>query len=189
MIEKDGWVLMRVSGSHHIFEHGTKSGTVVIPLHNGTMPIGTTSSILKQAGLKCGAKNMKKYIALFETDEDAENVGVVIPDLPGCFSAGKNFNEAFRNAHEAVAGYLDGAGEHPKARTLEEIKKEWDDWAEWENNYKFVIGFVSAIPSSKPKKYTVYLDSALMAQIDNVSTNRSAFLAEAAKRMLGALSS
>ena len=129
---------------------------------------------------------MKKYIALFETDENADNVGVVIPDLPGCFSAGKNFDEAFRNAHEAVAGYLDSASELPKARTLEEIKEEWEDWAEWEKNYNFVVGFVSAIPSSKPKKYTVYLDSALMAQIDNVSSNRSAFLAEAARRMLEA---
>lgn len=127
---------------------------------------------------------MKKYIALFETDENAENIGVVIPDLPGCFSAGKTFDDAFRNAHEAVAGYLDGIKEHPRARTLEEIKKEWSDWAEWEKDYKFVIGFVSVIPSSKPKKYTIYLDSALMAQIDEVSANRSAFLAEAAKRML-----
>ena len=127
---------------------------------------------------------MKKYIALFETDDKADNVGVVIPDLPGCFSSGSNFDEAFRNAHEAVAGYLEGKERLPKAKTLEQIKAEWEDWKEWEKNYNFIVGYVSAIPKSKPKKYTVYLDSALMGRIDDVSKNRSAFLAEAAERML-----
>jgi predicted RNase H-like HicB family nuclease len=128
---------------------------------------------------------MKKYIALFETDEKADNVGVVIPDLPGCFSSGKDFDEAHRNAHEAVSAYLKENDELPKARSLEEIKVEWKEWKEWEHNYHFVVGFVSAIPCSKPQKYTVYLDSALMAQIDGVSKNRSSFLSEAARRMLG----
>ena len=77
---------------------------------------------------------MRNYIALFETDEKADNVGVVFPDLPGCFSAGKNFEEAFLNAHEAVSAYLEGKA-CPKARSLEEIKDEWEDWQEWKNNF------------------------------------------------------
>ena len=128
---------------------------------------------------------MKRYIALFETDEHADNIGVVIPDLPGCFSTGKDFDEAFRNAHEAVAGYLENVARFPKARTLEEIMSTWEDWKEWEKNYTFIVGYVAAIPASKPKKYTLYLDSALMDKIDGVSKNRSAFLAAAAKKMLG----
>jgi len=88
---------------------------------------------------------MEKYIAFFETDEQAENVGVVIPDLPGCFSAGKNFEEAFHNAHEAVSAYLEGEA-YPRARSLEEIKDEWEDWPEWKNNYNFVVGFVAFTP-------------------------------------------
>ena len=52
IVEKDGWTLVRVKGSHHIFEHSKKPGTVVVPVHKGTMPIGTSNGILKQAGLK-----------------------------------------------------------------------------------------------------------------------------------------
>ena len=52
IIEKDGWVLVRVKGSHHIFEHNEKSGTVVVPVHSGTMPVRTANGILKQAKLK-----------------------------------------------------------------------------------------------------------------------------------------
>ena len=42
---------------------------------------------------------MKKYIALFEMNNDG--VGVVFPDIPGLFSAGDNFQTAQKNAHEA----------------------------------------------------------------------------------------
>lgn len=52
MIKKDGWTLDRVKGSHHIYVHPVKTGTVVIPVHRGTLAMGTANSILKQAGLK-----------------------------------------------------------------------------------------------------------------------------------------
>lgn len=35
--------------------------------------------------------------------------GVVVPDLPGCFSAGDTLDEAVVNAEEAVAAWLDAA--------------------------------------------------------------------------------
>jgi predicted RNA binding protein YcfA (HicA-like mRNA interferase family) len=52
MIENDGWRFARAKGSHYVFEHGTKAGKVVVPVHRGTMPVGTANGILKQAGLK-----------------------------------------------------------------------------------------------------------------------------------------
>ena len=53
-IEEDGWELIRVTGSHHIYKHPAKPGRIVIPIHglNRDMPIGTALSILKQAGLR-----------------------------------------------------------------------------------------------------------------------------------------
>ncbi|MCL2325770.1 MAG: type II toxin-antitoxin system HicB family antitoxin [Proteobacteria bacterium] len=125
-----------------------------------------------------------RYIALFETDKEADNVGVVFPDLPGCFSAGKDYDDAMRNAHVAVALYLEDKRDLPVARSLEQIKLEWEEWKTWEDNYSFVVGLVSAFPVSKPKKYTVYMDSSLMAKIDAVTKNRSEFLTIAAERML-----
>lgn len=52
MIEQAGWVLIRSKGSHLQFKHPERPGTVTIPAHKGTMPMGTANSILKQAGLK-----------------------------------------------------------------------------------------------------------------------------------------
>ena len=53
LIEKDGWYLVRVKGSHRQFHHPTKSGTVTIAGKESIdIPSGTLNSILKQAGLK-----------------------------------------------------------------------------------------------------------------------------------------
>ncbi len=51
-VEKDGWQLERVRGSHHIYKHPTKPGRLTIPLHNTDMKPGTLNQILKAAGLK-----------------------------------------------------------------------------------------------------------------------------------------
>ena len=52
-IEADGWVQVRVTGSHRQFHHPTKPGTVTIAGNAGTdVPAGTHNSVLKQAGLK-----------------------------------------------------------------------------------------------------------------------------------------
>jgi len=51
LLKSNGWVLDRVSGSHHILKKDSK--TIVVPVH-GTkdIKIGTLNSILKEAGLK-----------------------------------------------------------------------------------------------------------------------------------------
>jgi predicted RNA binding protein YcfA (HicA-like mRNA interferase family) len=53
LVEQDGWYWKRSSGSHRIYKHPTKSGTVVIAYH-GTkdIPEGTAKSILRDAGLE-----------------------------------------------------------------------------------------------------------------------------------------
>ncbi len=54
IIEADGWCYIRTQGSHMIYRHATKPGTVTIPgggkLNNDIRP-GTLASVLKQAGL------------------------------------------------------------------------------------------------------------------------------------------
>lgn len=52
MVEEDGWVLKRVTGSHHHFTHPTKKGLVTVPHPKKDLPKGTVNSVLKQAGLK-----------------------------------------------------------------------------------------------------------------------------------------
>lgn len=52
IIEKDGWYLVDVDGSHHQYKHPSKKGRVTIPHPKKDVRIGTANSILKQAGLK-----------------------------------------------------------------------------------------------------------------------------------------
>ncbi len=52
IIEKDGWYLVNVVGSHCQFKHKQKQGKVTIPHPKKEIKTGTAISILKQAGLK-----------------------------------------------------------------------------------------------------------------------------------------
>jgi predicted RNase H-like HicB family nuclease len=50
-----------------------------------------------------------KYPIAIESGTEHTAWGVVVPDLPGCFSAGDTLDEAVANAEEAVAAWLDAA--------------------------------------------------------------------------------
>ncbi|MCC6680361.1 MAG: type II toxin-antitoxin system HicA family toxin [Phycisphaeraceae bacterium] len=55
LVVADGWYHDRTVGSHMIFRHPTKPGTVTIPgggKLNRDVKQGTLTSILKQAGIK-----------------------------------------------------------------------------------------------------------------------------------------
>jgi predicted RNase H-like HicB family nuclease len=43
-----------------------------------------------------------KFIIAIEPGDADHSFGVVVPDLPGCFSAGDSLDEAMANAHEAI---------------------------------------------------------------------------------------
>lgn len=51
ILEDDGWMLKRINGSHYIFKHPEKLGTIPVPHPKKDIPIGTERNILKQAGL------------------------------------------------------------------------------------------------------------------------------------------
>lgn len=50
-----------------------------------------------------------RYPVLIEPGTEAAAFGVVVPDLPGCFSAGDTLDEALDNAKEAIALWIDTA--------------------------------------------------------------------------------
>ena len=53
LIESDGWYLDRTRGSHRQFKHPEKRGLVTIAgKASDDLALGTSNSILKQAGLK-----------------------------------------------------------------------------------------------------------------------------------------
>ena len=131
----------------------------------------------------------KKYIAFIELEkEDKDSVlGVVFPDFPGCISCGDDYDEAYRNAHGALALHISGLREDgldiPEPRSLEEIERGWEDYSDWEGS-RFAVAYIDALPASQTKTFTISMDVGLMAQIDARTKNRSAFLATAARQYI-----
>jgi predicted RNase H-like HicB family nuclease len=58
----------------------------------------------------------------------------VVPDLPGCFSAGDTVEEAFDNAHEAIEAHAEVLAEEgkdlpePKPMSEWQADKEYKGW-------------------------------------------------------------
>lgn len=52
ILEKKGFVLDRVRGSHHIYYHPETKRRATVPLHRKDLPKGTLLSILQQAGIE-----------------------------------------------------------------------------------------------------------------------------------------
>jgi predicted RNA binding protein YcfA (HicA-like mRNA interferase family) len=52
IVERNGWVLKRITDSHHIYTKGDVAAILSIPVHsNRDLPIGTLKSIMKDAGI------------------------------------------------------------------------------------------------------------------------------------------
>ena len=50
-----------------------------------------------------------RYPVAIEPGTETEAFGVVVPDLPGCFSAGDTMEEAMAKAEEAIAAWIETA--------------------------------------------------------------------------------
>ena len=76
-----------------------------------------------------------RYPIVIEPGTDTEAFGVVVPDLPGCFSAGDTVEEAIVKAEEAVAAWidmaLDTAQDVPRPSSVEALRKQHKEWRNW----------------------------------------------------------
>ena len=50
-LNKAGWVLDRIRGSHHVFKHSARPGHVTVPHPKKDLGKGLLAAIRKQAGL------------------------------------------------------------------------------------------------------------------------------------------
>jgi predicted RNase H-like HicB family nuclease len=129
-----------------------------------------------------------KYPIAIEAGDDATAYGVVVPDLPGCFSAGDTLEEAIANAPEAIALWMEEAIERgevaPAPKPIETHRKNKD--------FKGWIWAVADVDLSrvadKAERINVTLPSRLLARVDAHARahgeSRSGFLARAAMETL-----
>jgi predicted RNase H-like HicB family nuclease len=74
------------------------------------------------------------YVIAIAPGDGRTAFGVVVPDLPGCYSAGDTLDEAMTNAQEAIVGWIDAAldqgGAIPKPMDVESIRRN-PEYAGW----------------------------------------------------------
>lgn len=126
------------------------------------------------------------YPIVVERGDSEHAYSVVVPDLPGCFSAGDTFDEAMANVREAIAGHLevlaDNGDDIPAASTIESHidDPDYQGWI-WS-----AIDVDTTPYLGKSQKINVTLPDRVIRKIDAfVASNasyktRSGFLARAA---------
>lgn len=103
----------------------------------GDLLVKDFARILKAAGQRMSAE-VAHYPAAIEPGTEATAWGVVVPDLPGCFSAGDTLEDALSQAGEAVSAWLHAARLAgrvvPLPSTIDALRAahpEFDGWR-WE---------------------------------------------------------
>jgi predicted RNase H-like HicB family nuclease len=124
------------------------------------------------------------YPIAIEPGDDHHAYGVVVPDLPGCFSAGDTLDEAITNAHEAIALWLetvmDDGGTIPAPSSVESLQKqpEFSGWI-WA-----VVPVDLAKLSDRVERVNITLPARVLRRIDAAARaageSRSGYLARCA---------
>jgi predicted RNase H-like HicB family nuclease len=126
-----------------------------------------------------------KYPIAIEPGGDKLAWGVIVPDLPGCFSAADNgIDEAIEKAKEAIELWIESAldaGEDiPKPSSITDLqkKKEFKGyiWAIAEIDPALLSDEIERVNISLPKRVLARLD----AKAKSAGENRSAFIAHMA---------
>ena len=123
-----------------------------------------------------------RYPIAIEPGTEATAFGVIVPDLPGCFSAGDTLDEALSNAEEAVAGWIDAAldaGEAiPTPSSIETLRAN-PDYAGW------IFGVVTVDPAlldDTTERINVTLPRRVLRRLDAMAKtageSRSGFIAK-----------
>ena len=92
------------------------------------------------------------YVALIESGSDDTAFGVVFPDLPGCFSAGDTFDEAVKNASEALSLHCEVALEYglelPASRSMDAVVRDQSLKEEFSDTIHRFVSVSAEVPVS-----------------------------------------
>ena len=125
-----------------------------------------------------------RYPIAIETGTDTQAYGVVVPDLPGCFSAGDTLDAAMDNAKEAIELWLEVAIDDgmaiPEPSTLQahQRKRGFKGWT-----WALITVDVASL-SDKAERINITLPSRVLRRIDQAAKaageSRSGFIARRA---------
>lgn len=114
-------------------------------------------------------------------DRSASGFGVSFPDFPGCVAAGGTVQAAAVNAEAALALHLEGMGRDDEAIPAPSSLDDIDD-VEGADDVARIL--VRAELPGRVTRVLLSLDENIVAAVDAVSPNRSAFIADAVRDRL-----
>ena len=125
---------------------------------------------------------MQQFVGIVHKGDDSD-YGICFPDFPGCISAGSTIEELLVMAKEALQAHIDIMEEYHDP--LPEYPMCFDEVLkhEFAADAALFIAIPARLPT-KSKRINVTMDGHLLEDIAAVSSNRSAFLAEAARAYL-----
>jgi len=123
-----------------------------------------------------------RYPVAIEAGSDNSAFGVVVPDLPGCFSAGDTLDEAMTGAEEAVAAWLDAALDAgmpiPAPSSLDSLRSN-PDYAGWA---VAVISLDLALLDDRSERVNITLPRRVLKRLDALARaageSRSGYIAQ-----------
>jgi predicted RNase H-like HicB family nuclease len=122
-----------------------------------------------------------RYPIAIEPGGESTAFGVVVPDLPGCFSAGDTLDDAFAGAEEAAAAWIDAAldaGEAIPAPSSLEALRQNPDYAGWTFG---IITLDSALSDDTIERVNISLPRRVLLRLDalarSAGESRSGFIA------------
>ena len=107
-----------------------------------------------------------KYPIAIELGDKKHSFGVVVPDLPGCFSAGDTLDKAIDNAREAIELWLEtviddgGAVPEPSSIATHQANPDYAGWV-----WAVVTVDLSAL-SDKAERVNITLPARVLRRID-----------------------
>lgn len=122
-----------------------------------------------------------RYPVAIEAGTDTAAFGVVVPDLPGCFSAGDTLDEALVAAEQAAAAWIDATLDAglaiPKPTSLDAIRGN-PDYAGW------MFGVITVDPAlldDTTERVNITLPRRVLKRLDALAAaageSRSGFIA------------
>ncbi len=131
------------------------------------------------------------YPIAIEAGTEEQAYGVIVPDIPGCFSAGDTLEEALTNAKEAIAAHLELLAEDGDDIPFASGPDKHVHNAEYKGLIWALVDIDISRYLGKTEKVNVSLPSRLIHQIDarvkapnSHYSSRSAFLAAGAEKLL-----
>ena len=123
-----------------------------------------------------------RYPILIEESTGDTAFGVVIPDLPGCFSAGDTLDEALDAATEAAAAWIDATLDDgqpiPKPSNLQDVRR-LPDYEGWTLG---VVDLDDALFDDTIERVNITLPRRVLRRLDDLAKarhqSRGAFIAD-----------